>query len=132
LGCGRKKNHITVTCPLPVCFPAVMMGWDSAVMVCFVVVFTAQIWGNQYLEKCRMNGIKFEVLPNIMLAMQITCRLRWRKSLKCIVHTMYLQEGIYCVNGKEIFKIEEIILIKVFSWVLFAKYCGGFIYPFLM
>jgi len=62
-----------------------------------------------------MNEIKFEVLPNIMLAMQITCRLRGTKSLKCIVHTMYLQEGIYCVNGREIFKTEEIILIKVFS-----------------
>ena len=40
-----------------------------------------------------MNEINFEVLPNITLAVQITCRLRGRKILRCIIHTNIVFAG---------------------------------------
>ena len=44
--------------------------------------------------------MNFKVLPNIMLAVQITCRLR-REKLRCIVHTNVVFVGSNLVSMEE-------------------------------
>ena len=60
----------------------------------------AGIRGNSFLENFRMNEMNFKVLPNIMLAVQITCRLR-REKLRCIVHTNVVFVGRNLVSMEE-------------------------------
>jgi len=61
----------------------------------------AGIRGNSFLENFRMNEMNFKVLPNIMLAVQITCRLRGRENLRCIVHTNVVFVGRNLVSTEE-------------------------------